>query len=96
MNARDRLNLPNGAEKSIAWWSAMMAWNLACKIVNESETETTKQSMVKKIPLKSGDEYDILTKSRKFYLLKAGQAKKIKRKYNKRFRKVSKSLIIEE
>jgi hypothetical protein len=33
----DRLNLPNPTEKSIAWWSAMMAWNLACKIVNETE-----------------------------------------------------------
>ena len=92
----DRLNLPNPTEKSIAWWSAMMAWNLACKLVNESETETTEQSMVKKIPLKSGDEYDILTSARKFYHLKAGEAKKVKRKYNKRFRKVSKSLTTEE
>ena len=33
----DRLNLSNPTEKSIAWWSAMMAWNLACKIVNENE-----------------------------------------------------------
>lgn len=33
----DRLNLPNGTEKSIAWLSAMMAWNLACKLVNETE-----------------------------------------------------------
>ena len=33
----DRLNLSNPTEKSIAWWSAMMAWNLACKIVNETE-----------------------------------------------------------
>jgi hypothetical protein len=37
----NRLNLPNGTEKSIAWLGAMMAWNLACKLVNESETETT-------------------------------------------------------
>ena len=51
--------------------------------------------MVTKIPLKSGDEHDILTKSRKFYLLKAGQAKKIKRKYNKRFRKAGKDLTTE-
>mgnify|MGYP001268000543 CR=1 FL=1 len=52
--------------------------------------------MVKKIPLKSGDEYDILTPARKFYSLKAGEAKAVKRKYNKRFRKVGKSLTNEE
>ena len=41
-----------------------------------------------KIPMKGGDEYDALSKnSRKFYNWSAGQIKKIKRKYNKRFRK---------
>lgn len=51
---------------------------------------------MKKIKLKSGDEFDILTKARKFYKLKAGEAKKIKRKYNKRFRQASKSLTNDE
>ena len=43
--------------------------------------------MTKRIPLKSGDEYDALTKGRKFLHWKSGQIKKIKRAYNKRFRK---------
>ena len=45
-----------------------------------------------RIPLKSGDEYDALTSARKFYcyLANSGVAKKIKRKYNKRFRKIGK------
>ena len=43
--------------------------------------------MTKRIPMKGGDEYDGLTKARRFYLWKAGQLKKIKRAYNKRFRK---------
>lgn len=43
----------------------------------------------KKIPLKGGDEYDALTKARKWYkyLDRSGVVKKIKRQYNKRFRK---------
>ena len=43
--------------------------------------------MTKRIPMKGGDEYDGLTKARRFYLWKAGQLKKIKRAYNKRLRK---------
>jgi len=36
----NRLECYSGSEKSVAWLSAMMAWNLACKIVEESkETE---------------------------------------------------------
>jgi len=46
--------------------------------------------MTKRIPMKGGDEYDGLTKARKFYMWKAGQLKKIKRAYNKRFRKHTK------
>jgi hypothetical protein len=46
--------------------------------------------MANKIPLKGGDEYDGLTKARKFYHWKAGQLKKIKRAYNKRLRKHNK------
>ena len=43
----------------------------------------------KRIPLKTGDEYDALTKARKWYkyLDRAGVVKKIKKQYNKRFRK---------
>jgi|TARA_B100001093_G_scaffold31806_2_gene27509 hypothetical protein len=49
----------------------------------------------KKIPLKGGDEYDALTKARKFYkyLDRSGVVKKIKRQYNKRFRKDGKAKI---
>ena len=46
--------------------------------------------MTKKIPLICGDEYDGLTKARKFFRWKAGQRKKIKRAYNKRLRKHNK------
>jgi len=48
--------------------------------------------MGKRIPMKGGDEYDGLTKSRKFHLWKSGQLKKIKRAYNKRFRKYNKEI----
>jgi|TARA_B110000858_G_scaffold154493_1_gene176256 hypothetical protein len=43
----------------------------------------------KKIPLKGGDEYDALTNARKWYkyLDRSGVVKKIKRQYNKRFRR---------
>ena len=40
-----------------------------------------------RIKLKSGDEYDALTKAKKFYHWKPGERKKIKRGYNKRLRK---------
>jgi capsid portal protein len=43
--------------------------------------------MNKRIPMKGGDEYDAW---------KAGQIKKIKRAYNKRFRKYSKGINYEE
>ena len=39
--------------------------------------------------MKGGDEYDALTRSRKFYMWSKGQLKKIKRGYNKRFRKAA-------
>ncbi len=49
--------------------------------------------MSKRIPMKGGDEYDGLSKSsRKFYIWSRGQLKKIKRRYNKRFRKEGKKL----
>jgi hypothetical protein len=42
--------------------------------------------------MKGGDEYDGLTKARSFYMWKAGQLKKIKKSYNKRFRKYNKEI----
>ena len=48
--------------------------------------------MTKRIRMKGGDEYDGLTKARRFLLWKRGQLKKIKRAYNKRFRKHNKGL----
>ena len=46
----------------------------------------------KRIPMKGGDEYSALTKARKFYIWRSGQIKKIKRAYNKRFRKHGKEI----
>jgi hypothetical protein len=43
--------------------------------------------MLMRIKLKGGDEYDALTKAKKFYHWKSGDRKKIKRGYNKRLRK---------
>ena len=47
---------------------------------------------MKRIPMKGGDEYDALTSWRHVlcYLGRPGVVKKIKRKYNKRFRKEGK------
>ena len=52
--------------------------------------------MNKRIPMKGGDEYDALSKSRKFLRLKSGQIKKIKLAYNKRFRRYSRRINHEE
>ena len=51
--------------------------------------------MKKRIPLKGGDEYDALTSARKWYkyLDRSKVVKKIKRKYNKRFRKDGKEQV---
>ena len=36
----ERLDSYSGSEAAVAWVAAMMAWNLACKLVKESkETE---------------------------------------------------------
>lgn len=45
--------------------------------------------------MKGGDEFDALTKARKYYvyLTRSGVAKKIKQQYNKRFRKKQKQDI---
>jgi len=52
--------------------------------------------MTERIPMKGGDEYDAFTKIRKFLRWKAGQVKKIKRAYNKRFRKYNKGMKTDE
>ena len=33
----DRIESYSGGEKAAAWMGAIMAWNLACKMVNEKE-----------------------------------------------------------
>ena len=48
-----------------------------------------------KIPMKGSYEYDALTKVRKYYNWSKGQLKKIKRGYNKRFRKAGKRINYE-
>lgn len=42
---------------------------------------------MKRMPMKTGDEYDALTRWKKFLKWKAGQRKKIKRAFNKKERK---------
>jgi len=51
--------------------------------------------MKRRIPLKRGDEEDALTSARKWYkyLDRSKVVKKIKRKYNKRFRKDGKEQV---
>ena len=51
--------------------------------------------MIKRIRLRGAYEYDALTRARRYYtyLKKAGVAKSLKRKYNKRFRKTAKEAI---
>ena len=46
--------------------------------------------MTNRIPMKAGDEWDAFTKARKLYNWRRGVLKKIKRAYNKRFRKHNK------
>ena len=41
---------------------------------------------MKRKPLKTGDEYDALTKWKKFVNFRAGERKKIKQKYNRKER----------
>lgn len=50
---------------------------------------------MKRIPMSGGDEWDALNKrARKFYNWSTGELKKIKRRYNKRFRKQVKMQIL--
>lgn len=46
-----------------------------------------------KEPMIDGDEYDALTKARKFYRWRAGMIKKVKRQFWKRTRKRAKVLL---
>ena len=48
--------------------------------------------MKRSIPMKSADEYDALTKARRFYHWRAGAVKKIKKAFNKRERKDGKRI----
>ena len=43
-----------------------------------------------RIPMQDGDEYDFLTWCKKFFSFRPGERKWLKRKYNKRYRKVKK------
>ena len=54
--------------------------------------------MLKRIRLKGGDEYDALTKARKYYkyLEKPGKVKRVKQQYNRRFRQAIKTEITRE
>lgn len=49
--------------------------------------------MAKRIPMKSGAEYDALTRWKKFLHWAPGERKKIKQKYNRRERKLAKMEI---
>ena len=52
--------------------------------------------MKRDIPLKSGDEYDAFTTWRKYYHWAPGQLREIKRKFNRRSRRVAKEKIRKE
>ena len=54
---------------------------------NNSETQ---------VPLNGGDEYDILTKARKYYKLGRGITKWAKNKYRRRVRRETKVEIIKQ
>tara|TARA_R110000823_G_C15629625_1_gene468542 strand:+ start:342 stop:515 length:174 start_codon:yes stop_codon:yes gene_type:complete len=45
----------------------------------------------KRVPLKGGEEHDMLTRWRRFVKHTAGKAKAAKRSYNKRLRKTARS-----
>lgn len=46
----------------------------------------------KKIPLKDGDEYDMLTAWRRFYRHRAGTARRVKNRYNRRLRRAGRAV----
>jgi len=58
---------------------------------NDKHIEGLVMKKSPKITMKGGDEYDALTKARKYYHFGSGVLRKIKRQYNKRFRKEGKN-----
>jgi len=48
---------------------------------------------MKRIKFICGDEYDFLTKARKYLYHKPGEVKKVKKRYNRRFRSTVKLLM---
>jgi len=46
---------------------------------------------MKRIRMIDGDEYDLLTRARKLFHLRPGEARLVKKKYNRRFRKKAKA-----
>lgn len=48
------------------------------------------------VPLKGGDEYDLLTKARRFHAPRAGKAKAAKHRYIKRVRREEKKQLKSE
>ncbi len=62
---------------------SLLVW---CIPVDDSNCERTQVVMGHREKLKSGDEYDALTKARRFYGPGAGVVKRIKRVFWKRIR----------
>ena len=94
MPVQVRLEVPTWDSSSVV---EQLAFNQLVEGSNPScPTKQKEMEMGKdRIPLKGGDEFDVLTKARKMYkyLERSKVAKKIKRKYNKRFRKHGKNEI---
>ena len=72
-----------------------MTFGLMTKHFGQRTSSDQLEKLMSKIPMKGGDEYDALTKARKYYNWSKGQLKKIKRGYNKRFRKAGKRINYE-
>ena len=51
---------------------------------------------MKRKPLSTGDEYDALTKAKKYHKFRSGDRKKIKKNYNKKERRWLDKLLIED
>jgi len=47
--------------------------------------------MAKRIPMNSGDEYDALTRWKRYVHWRPGERKRIKRRYNRRARRLAKA-----
>lgn len=50
--------------------------------------------MVRWIPMIDGDEYDALTPWRKYIRWRSGERKRIKRRYNRRARRLARSISV--